>query len=156
MGTDLRAARRRAVDRCVRRAWPASWIPVAHLLLAAYTSAAMTTPAESLFEHVRGDDAARAEVAIDVSRRAGQPINPLLYAKFCEHLGSNVYNGMDAQILLNPTFGQWTFSAGDDASNSASRTCSSRGSATSCRTTSTRCVALPSVLSAWKTRSAIA
>ena len=34
--------------------------------------------------------------------------------KFCEHLGSNIYHGMEAQILVNPTFAKWVFSAGDD------------------------------------------
>jgi len=68
----------------------------------------------TLFTHVEHADAARAEVSVDLSRRAGQPIGPLLYGKFCEHLGSNIYNGMDAQILRNPTFGRWAFAAGDD------------------------------------------
>jgi alpha-N-arabinofuranosidase len=80
-------------------------------------------PAErhSLFEHVPGTDDGQATVVIDLTRRAERPISPLLYGKFCEHLGSNIYNGMDAQILLNPTFGQWAFGAGDDTVNGGSR-----------------------------------
>ncbi len=31
-------------------------------------------------------------------------ISPYLHSNFAEHLGSNIYNGMDAQILRNPTF----------------------------------------------------
>ncbi|MFH1571772.1 MAG: hypothetical protein ABIL09_27530, partial [Gemmatimonadota bacterium] len=37
-----------------------------------------------------------------------------LFGKFCEHLGANIYQGMEAQILLTPTFGRWRFSAGDN------------------------------------------
>jgi alpha-L-arabinofuranosidase len=32
-----------------------------------------------------------------------------LTGKFCEHLGANIYNGMDAQILRNPTFADYPF-----------------------------------------------
>jgi alpha-N-arabinofuranosidase len=38
-----------------------------------------------------------------------------LLGKFCEHLHTNILHGMEAQILLNPTFGVWPFSAGDRA-----------------------------------------
>jgi alpha-N-arabinofuranosidase len=32
--------------------------------------------------------------------------------KFCEHLGHNIYNGMHAEILKNPTFGDFPFGGG--------------------------------------------
>jgi len=35
-----------------------------------------------------------------------------LTGKFCEHLGANIYNGMDAQILRNPTFADYPFATG--------------------------------------------
>src|ERR1035441_3627471 len=35
-----------------------------------------------------------------------------LAGQFCEHLGANIYNGMDAQILRNPTFADYPFSTG--------------------------------------------
>jgi alpha-N-arabinofuranosidase len=35
-----------------------------------------------------------------------------LAGQFCEHLGANIYNGMDAQILRNPTFANYPFSTG--------------------------------------------
>jgi len=35
-----------------------------------------------------------------------------LTGKFCEHLGANIYNGMDAQILRNPTFADYPFGTG--------------------------------------------
>jgi alpha-L-arabinofuranosidase len=47
--------------------------------------------------------------------RAGSPrpekLSPYLTGKFCEHLGSNIDNGMCAQILRNPTFADWPFAA---------------------------------------------
>ncbi|MCD6364391.1 MAG: hypothetical protein J7M14_00795, partial [Planctomycetes bacterium] len=67
------------------------------------------TDAITLFEHHPTDDASYGTVAIDVSRFAELPISAMLYGKFCEHLGSNIYNGMEAQILRNPTFGDWPF-----------------------------------------------
>ena len=36
-------------------------------------------------------------------------VSPLLFGKFCEHLGNNIYGGMEAQLLINPTFGKWGF-----------------------------------------------
>jgi alpha-N-arabinofuranosidase len=35
-----------------------------------------------------------------------------LAGQFCEHLGANIYNGMDAQILRNPTFADYPFWTG--------------------------------------------
>lgn len=55
----------------------------------------------------------KAVLAVDLSVRSPHPVNPLLLGKFCEHLGSNIYNGMDAQILRNPTFAKWRFGGGD-------------------------------------------
>jgi alpha-L-arabinofuranosidase len=67
----------------------------------------------NLFQHRSDADATRAELAVDVSMHSDRPISPLLYGKFCEHLGGNIYNGMDAQIVRNPTFGSWPFGGGD-------------------------------------------
>jgi len=77
----------------------------------------MKAGTEALITYVAGGDPTRAEVTVCPSRRSKRRINPLLYGKFCEHLGSNIYNGMDAQILRNPTFGQWAFGAGNDTIN---------------------------------------
>src|SRR3990172_2030012 len=55
----------------------------------------------------------KAALAVDLSVRSPHPVNPLLLGKFCEHLGSNIYNGMDAQILRNPMFAKWRFGVGD-------------------------------------------
>jgi len=55
------------------------------------------------------DDPSRAAVRVDASRRAADPITPYVTGKFCEHLGSNIYNGMEAQILRNPTFYDFPF-----------------------------------------------
>jgi hypothetical protein len=60
-----------------------------------------------LLVHTPHADSAKATLSIDASRNSALPISPLLYGKFCEHLGTNIYNGMEAQILRNPTFGAW-------------------------------------------------
>ncbi|MFC4990317.1 hypothetical protein [Saliphagus infecundisoli] len=54
-------------------------------------------------------DPTKASVEIDESTRLESPVEPNLYAKFCEHLGRNIYHGMEAEILFNPTFGKWPF-----------------------------------------------
>jgi len=62
-------------------------------------------------------EAGHATLKIDAMARAGWRVNPLLYGKFCEHLGHNIYNGMEAQILMNPTFGHWVFVAAENDLN---------------------------------------
>lgn len=49
----------------------------------------------------------RIRVACD--QCAKQPINRLLFGKFTEHLGRNIYNGMWAQVLQNSSFADWSF-----------------------------------------------
>jgi alpha-N-arabinofuranosidase len=62
-----------------------------------------------LFEHLPASGS--ATVWIDGSVRSPYRVSPKLFGKFCEHLGSNIYHGMEAQILFNPTFGKWSFTA---------------------------------------------
>ncbi len=54
------------------------------------------------------------EVTIRVyaSQVSNQRISHNLTGKFCEHLGANIYNGMDAQILRNATFADFPFWTG--------------------------------------------
>jgi alpha-N-arabinofuranosidase len=40
---------------------------------------------------------------------SGPPIPRFITGKFAEHLGSNIYNGMCAEILRNPTFAEFPF-----------------------------------------------
>ncbi|WP_254546705.1 alpha-L-arabinofuranosidase C-terminal domain-containing protein [Halomarina pelagica] len=67
-----------------------------------------------LLRHRDAGDPAEATIRVTPAVRGDAPVTPFLLGKFCEHLGRNVYNGMDAQILLNPTFGRWEFPVGDD------------------------------------------
>lgn len=60
----------------------------------------------------RTDDPSRATVRIRVKHRSAHRISPWLTGKFAEHLGWNIYNGMDAQILRNPTFADYPFWTG--------------------------------------------
>ena len=66
-----------------------------------------------LFVHTPHADVSRGRLTVDASKAAPHRVNPFLYGKFCEHLGQNIYHGMDAQILRNPTFGKWQFGAGE-------------------------------------------
>lgn len=81
----------------------------------------MPRPSERLFEVVPSPSwAARIEVSPD--RRAEQAVSRLLYGQFCEHLGSNIYNGMWAQILRNPGFEPWhLFGSDGDIAHKVSR-----------------------------------
>ena len=68
-----------------------------------------------LYEHRESAEAGRATVEIDADVRSSYRVSPRLLGKFCEHLGANIYHGMEAQILFNPTFGRWSFTAGGTA-----------------------------------------
>ncbi|MGO8678064.1 MAG: alpha-L-arabinofuranosidase C-terminal domain-containing protein [Limisphaerales bacterium] len=63
---------------------------------------------------VHGADAPAQEAAlvIHAAELASYPIPRNLTGKFCEHLGANIYNGMDAQVLRNPTFADYPFATG--------------------------------------------
>ena len=63
-----------------------------------------------LFHHRSTHTPNHAQLSIDANTRASHTVNPLLYGKFCEHLGANIYHGMEAQILFNCTFSKWQFS----------------------------------------------
>ena len=63
----------------------------------------------ALLEHVPSAEAGQCRLELNTEARSPHAVNRFLYGKFCEHLGSNIYNGMEAQILRNPTFGPWPF-----------------------------------------------
>jgi alpha-N-arabinofuranosidase len=48
-----------------------------------------------------------ARIEIQARERAARPVSRYLYGKFTEHLWWNVYNGLWAQILKNPSFESW-------------------------------------------------
>lgn len=64
-----------------------------------------------LFVHTDSDDPSAASVTVDAGDRADHTVEPFLYGKFSEHLGNNIYHGMEAEILFNPVFGEWHFRA---------------------------------------------
>ena len=53
--------------------------------------------------------ASEASLYVDANQPQAYRIPRNLTGKFCEHLGANIYNGMDAQILRNPTFADYPF-----------------------------------------------
>ena len=68
---------------------------------------AVATP-EGLICFIRSEDRA-IRIAINATHRASRPVNRLLFGKFTEHLGHNIYNGMWAQILQNTSFADWSY-----------------------------------------------
>ncbi len=57
-------------------------------------------------------DPSRAVLRVRADARSPHAVSPLLTGKFCEHLGSNIYNGMCAEVLRNPTFADFPFGGG--------------------------------------------
>ncbi|MBA7711802.1 hypothetical protein ES703_120768 [subsurface metagenome] len=53
----------------------------------------------------------RAELKIRGTDGFPFRVSRYVTGKFCVHLGSNIYNGMCAQILRNPTFGSYPFNS---------------------------------------------
>jgi alpha-N-arabinofuranosidase len=52
-------------------------------------------------------DPTHATVRVRTRERSQYPVTEFITGKFAEHLGWNIYNGMDAQILRNPTFADY-------------------------------------------------
>ncbi|MEP0844684.1 MAG: hypothetical protein HRF43_18445 [Phycisphaerae bacterium] len=59
-----------------------------------------------------GSVPAEVKLRVRADKPAGPPITRYITGKFVEHLGSNIYNGMCAQIVRNPTFGDYAFWTG--------------------------------------------
>ncbi len=74
------------------------------LFVALLSSAPVPSPA--------AESAISATLEIDTRQVASFVIPRNLTGKFCEHLGANIYNGMDAQILRNPTLAEFPFWSG--------------------------------------------
>ncbi|MEN6578397.1 MAG: alpha-L-arabinofuranosidase C-terminal domain-containing protein [Phycisphaerales bacterium] len=56
--------------------------------------------------------AGKASLVVHAAEKSQYPIPRYITGKFCEHLYFNVTNGMEAQILKNPTFSDYPFSTG--------------------------------------------
>lgn len=54
-------------------------------------------------------DTNHASIQVHLDQRASFTIPKFITGKFAEHLGFNIYHGMDAQILLNPAFAEYPF-----------------------------------------------
>lgn len=75
-----------------------------------------------LFRHTPTDERSAATLAVDTTMVADHRIPDKLFGKFAEHLGWNIYHGMDAQLLYNPTVGSWAFPAGTSGSPDGGQT----------------------------------
>ena len=54
----------------------------------------------------------KASLVVHAAQKAAHHVPRFITGKFCEHLYFNVTNGMDAQVLKNPTFSDYPFSTG--------------------------------------------
>jgi len=57
----------------------------------------------------------KASLVIYATEKSPHPIPRNITGKFCEHLYFNITNGMDAQILRNPTFSDYPFRTGQNS-----------------------------------------
>ena len=57
----------------------------------------------------------KAKLIIHPDQRSAHPVPRYITGKFCEHLYFNITNGMDAQILKNPTLCEYPFSTGQES-----------------------------------------
>jgi alpha-N-arabinofuranosidase len=75
-------------------------------IFAVLSLAAPLVCAQSLtdFEEAQSD---QIRIEVWAQQRAARPVSRYLYGKFTEHLWWNVYNGLWAQILKNPSFESW-------------------------------------------------
>lgn len=73
----------------------------------------LRSPAEeSPLRHVvPGTNETAATLKVYAAQPTGNRIPPFITGKFAEHLGQNIYNGMFAQILHNPTLAAFPFAA---------------------------------------------
>jgi alpha-N-arabinofuranosidase len=62
-----------------------------------------------------------ARLVIHADRPASHRIPAYITGKFAEHLGNNIVNGMDAQILVNPTFAEYPFWNGEMTSDGVTK-----------------------------------
>jgi len=63
----------------------------------------------------------RARMRVLSDRLSPHRVSRFVTGKFCEHLGSNILNGMCAQVLRNPTFADFPFHAGGETPDGRAR-----------------------------------
>src|ERR1044071_3752362 len=106
--------RTRADARPPRRQMPRLWLA----LLGPSLILTQGATAEFAARQIRDNpDPTHATVRVRPRERSQSPVTEFITGKFAEHLGWNIYNGMDAQILRNPTFADypvWTGSMTPD------------------------------------------
>lgn len=87
-----------------------------------FLSGAPAPGAEPALRQIRETkDPARAALRVRAGERSLHPIPRFITGKFAEHLWANIYNGMDAQILRNPTFADWPFGTGQTTPDGVTR-----------------------------------
>lgn len=88
------------------------------------------TEASPLRHIVETKDPSHATLRVHAGGRSPYRIPRYITGKFAEHLGANIYNGMDAQILRNPTFADYSFWTGQMSPDGLTKFHSDDGSIT--------------------------
>lgn len=85
-----------------------SWNEIV-LLILSVPAFVCGTPAQARASTGAGE---KASLVVHAGEASRYPVPRYITGKFCEHLYFNVTNGMEAQILKNPTFSDYPFSTG--------------------------------------------
>lgn len=86
--------------------------PTSTRLLVILTALARYLPFASSIGVAQEPAVLEARLVVHADQPSPLRIPDFITRKFCEHLGANIYNGMDAQILRNPTFADFPFWTG--------------------------------------------
>ncbi|MHC4641794.1 MAG: alpha-L-arabinofuranosidase C-terminal domain-containing protein [Planctomycetota bacterium] len=87
------------------------WMGMTALLCAAQISCAVES-AKNAVSSSLSSNAEKASLVVHPREKSKYRIPRYITGKFCEHLYFNITNGMDAQILRNPTFSDYPFRTG--------------------------------------------
>jgi len=97
--------------RQVGRLWRVSSV-LAMLSLVCLPAGRACQAAANAAARADGNAVEKASLVVYAAEKSKYPVPRYLTGKFCEHLYFNVTNGMEAQILKNPTFADYPFSTG--------------------------------------------
>jgi alpha-N-arabinofuranosidase len=95
--------------------YPAAIFAIALSLFFTATLANTTIASDIKDESASPKQTEKANLVIYPKEKTIHPISRYITGKFCEHLYFNITNGMDAQILKNPTLCEYPFSTGQES-----------------------------------------
>jgi alpha-N-arabinofuranosidase len=94
--------------------WKPLWMGIIALLYAVQFSC-VADSAKNVKLSVSSAGVEKASLIVHAGDKSKYRIPRYITGKFCEHLYFNITNGMDAQILRNPTFSYYPFRTGEES-----------------------------------------